>query len=49
VSEADQSIDRNSSSDRNGSVAPVRHADKLTLTPGGAHSSIEIVNVNNWE
>jgi hypothetical protein len=32
-----------------GSVAPVRHADKLTLTPGGAHSSIEIVNVNNWE
>jgi hypothetical protein len=30
-----------------GSVAPVRHADKLTLTPGGVLSSIEIVNVDN--
>jgi hypothetical protein len=32
---------------RKGSVAPVRHADKLTLTTGGVHSSIEIANANN--
>ena len=35
--------------DRGGSVAPVRHADMLTLTPGGVLSSIEIANVNNRE
>jgi len=32
-----------------GSVAPVRHADELTLTPGAALSTIEIVNVSNRE
>jgi hypothetical protein len=32
---------------RKGSVAPVRHADKPTLTTGGAHSSIEIASANN--
>jgi hypothetical protein len=32
-----------------GSVAPVRHADKPTLTPGGVLSSIGIPNVNNRE
>jgi hypothetical protein len=34
---------------RKGSVAPVRHADKPTLTTGGVHSSIEIANANNRE
>jgi len=34
---------------RSGSIAPVHQADKLTLTPGGVRSSIEIANVNNRE
>jgi hypothetical protein len=34
---------------RLGSVAPVRHADKLPLAQHVVLSSIEIVNVNNRE